>query len=110
MASSGASVSVKGLGDGDREGMVRVNSLCQRSRRADIASLCHPVHRPTANTRSTMVAAANRFLSKLFLLRKTFSAYLNVCVFGPRRSSLNILERVVRLVVSSLPGNLILPV
>jgi hypothetical protein len=57
-----------------------------------------------------MVAAANRFLSKLFLLSNTFSAYLNVCVLGPKRSSLNILERVVRLVVSSLPGNLILPV
>src|SRR5262249_5150847 len=45
--------------------------LCQRDRRADIASLCHPVHKPTANTRSTMVAAANRFLSKLFLLSKS---------------------------------------
>ena len=48
--------------------MVRVNSLCPRDRRADIASLCHPVHKPTANTRSTIVAAANRFLLGRHLL------------------------------------------
>src|SRR5205809_939556 len=71
IASTEDSVSVKGLGDGDGEGIIRVNSLCQRDRRADIASLCHPVHKPTANTRSTMVAAPNRFLSKLFLLSKS---------------------------------------
>src|SRR5215467_11712508 len=65
------SVSVKGLGDAGGEGVVRVNSLCQRGRPADIASLCHPVHKPTANTRSTIVADARRFLSKLFLLSKS---------------------------------------
>ena len=65
IASSGDPVSVKGPADGDGEGIVRVNSPCQRGRRASIASLCHPAHKPTANTRSTMVAAANRFLSKL---------------------------------------------
>src|SRR5207245_11620024 len=58
-------------GDGDEERIVYVNSLCQRERRADIAYLCHPIHKPTANTRSTMVAAANCFLSKLFLLSKS---------------------------------------
>ena len=63
IASTEDSVSVKGLGDGDGEGIVRVNPLCQRDRRADIASLCHPVHKPTANTRSTMVVAANRCLN-----------------------------------------------
>jgi hypothetical protein len=65
IASTGDSVSVKGLGDGDGEGTVRVNSPCQRGRRANIASLCHPAHKPAPNTRSTMVAVANRFLSKL---------------------------------------------
>jgi hypothetical protein len=29
-----------------------------------------------------MVAAASRFLSKLFFLSKTFSAYLNLCVLA----------------------------
>ena len=65
IASTGDSVSVKGLGDDDGEGVVRVNSRCHRGRRADIASLCHPAHKPTANTKSRMVADANRFLSKL---------------------------------------------
>jgi hypothetical protein len=59
------SVSVKGLGDGEGEGIVRVNSRCQRGRRANIASLCQPAHKPAANTRSKMVADTNRFLSKL---------------------------------------------
>src|SRR5437879_12782869 len=64
-------VSIKGQSDCDGEGIVRVNSLCQRDRRADIESLCHPAHKPAANTRSTMLAAANRFLSKLFSLSKS---------------------------------------
>src|SRR5437879_8187687 len=64
-------VSIKGQSDCDGEGIVRVNSLCQRDRRADIESLCHPAHKPAANARSTMLAAANRFLSKLFSLSKS---------------------------------------
>ena len=71
ITSTGDSVSVKGLGDSDGEGIVRVNSPCQRGRRANIESLCHPAHKPAANTRSTMLAAANRFLSKLFSLSKS---------------------------------------
>lgn len=43
--------------------MVRVQSLRQRATRADNASLCHPVHKPAANTRNTTIAVTRRLLS-----------------------------------------------
>jgi len=63
MASTGDFVDAKGTGDGDGEGLVRVNSPCQRDRRADIASLCHPVHKPNPSASNTIAAIPNRFIT-----------------------------------------------